>query len=51
VDPIGDTQEDGENYIMRNSIICILHQILLVSSNQGEWGGQDMESKEMPTQF
>jgi len=30
-------QEDGEDCIMRSFIFCTHHQILLGSSNQGEW--------------
>jgi len=30
------TGESGEDYIMRNFMICIAHQILLGSSNQEE---------------
>jgi hypothetical protein len=48
----GPQKEEG---IMRCSIICTLHIILLGRSNQGEWGGQDMwhawEKRGMCTRF
>jgi hypothetical protein len=40
-------------YVMRSSIICSLHQILVEWSNQGGWGGQGNTRgrREMHTHF
>jgi len=32
----------GENYMMMNFIVCILHRIFLWWYNQGGWGGRDV---------
>jgi hypothetical protein len=36
------SEEDGENYIMRSFIICVLHKILLAWSYQGGLNGPEL---------